>query len=114
MTFNFDLTISLGLIVTLVGAIIGWVRMQIRRIETRIDVAGERLDRHEGRLSLAEQNLQSLPAKNDLHKIELAIERMGGDMREMRASMSGQQQIMSRLETVVTRQEDHLMTRGGK
>jgi hypothetical protein len=41
--------------------------------------------------------------------VELALERIGGDMREMRASMSGQQQIMVRLESVVTRQEDHLM-----
>lgn len=114
MNFTFDLTISLGLIVTLVGAIIGWVRMLHKRLEARIDVAGERLDRHEGRILLAEQTLQMLPAKSDLHRVEIALERIGGDMREIRASMTGNQQIMSRLEAVVTRQDDYLMNRAGK
>lgn len=111
MNFTFDTTISLGLVVTLVGAIIGWVRMQMKRIETRIDVGNERLDRHEARVSLAEQTLQALPKKDELHQVNMTLERVAGDMREMRALMSGQQQIMVRLETVVSRQEDHLMSR---
>lgn len=111
MNFTFDTTISLGLIVTLVGAIIGWVRMQMKRIDTRIDICNERLDRHEARISLNEQALQVLPKKDELHQVNVILERVAGDMREMRALMSGQQQIMARLETVVSRQEDHLMSR---
>ena len=114
MNFTFDTTISLGLIVTLVGALIGWVRLQLKRIDTRIDVGNERLDRHDARMSSAEHTLQSLPAKNDIHRVELSISQLLGDVREMRAAMSGDRQIMSRLETVVTRQEEHLLNRSGK
>lgn len=111
MNFVFDTTISLGLIFTVVAAAVGWVRLQNKRIDTRIDVNGQRLDRQEARLAAAEQTLQSLPGKTDLHALQLLLERMSGDMREMRASMSGQQQSMTRLENVVGRQEDHLLNR---
>ena len=97
MNFQFDLTISLGLIFAVVSAIIGWVRLQLKRIDTRIDVANDRLDRHEARLSMAEQTLQTLPKKDELHQVNMTLERMAGDMREVRALMGGQQQIMSRL-----------------
>jgi hypothetical protein len=72
-----------------------------------------RLDRHETmlgeqdkRLGRVEQTMRGMPAKDDLHGLQLSMERMAGDLREMRA-------IMGRMESVVGRHEDHLLD-GGK
>ncbi|WP_411836718.1 DUF2730 family protein [Paracoccus sp. ME4] len=113
MNFTFDLTITLGLIATLALAILGAWRMRNKTVDARIDGCGERLDRQEQRIHSVEQALQSLPRKEDLHSLSLSLSDMRGEMREIRASVQGQSQIMSRLEAVVSRQEDHLM-RGGK
>lgn len=112
MTFNFDTTITLSLIATIFLAVIGWVRMHNSSVAKRIDGCGERLDRHEQRIHSAEQALQAMPNKDDLHGVKLALSEMGGDMREMRALVQGQAQIMTRVEAVVSRQEDHLMRKG--
>ncbi|MFI0477419.1 DUF2730 family protein [Paracoccus jiaweipingae] len=114
MTFNFDLTVTLGLVLTLVTALVGWFRMRHAAIDKRIDTTVERLDRHENRLAGAEQTLQQLPGKDDMHALSLALSEIRGDMREMRAAFDGQRQIMSRIESVVSRQEDHLMKGPGR
>ena len=111
---NFDLTITAGVLVSAFGSLITWMRLRNEAQNKRLEGQSARLDRHDARLSAVEQTLQTLPASQDLHRVELALERIGGDMREMRASMSGQQQIMVRLESVVTRQEDHLMKGSGR
>lgn len=109
MRFTIDGTITLSLIVTILIAFVGWVRMHNSAVSKRIDVCGERLDRHETRILSAEQALQSLPSKEDLHGLSLSMSEIRGDMKEVRAAMQGQAQILTRVETVVSRQEDHLM-----
>ncbi len=109
MSFNFDLTVTLSLLFTIFFALIGWVRMRNAAVDKRIDACGERLDRHEGRLQSAEQTLQMLPGKDDFHTLSLTLAEMRGDMREIRAVMDGNQKVMVRLESIVTRHEDHLL-----
>ena len=109
MNFMFDLTITLSLVVTVFLAFASWVRVRNNAVNERIDDHGERLDRHEQRILSAEQTLKGMPGKDDIHALSLSITEMRGDMREMRTAMQGQGQIMTRLETVVSRQEDHLM-----
>lgn len=68
----------------------------------RIESHAGRLSDHDQRLTGMEQRLAAVPAQGDLHQVQLALERMHGDLREMRA-------IMGRMETIVTRHEDHLL-----
>lgn len=109
MNFTFDLTITLGLIVTLLASLVAWFRTRHGAMDRRLDGVDERMGRHEQRIHSVEQVIQSMPGKDDLHGLSMAISDMRGDMREMRAAMQGQGQIMTRLEAVVSRQEDHLM-----
>ncbi len=102
MTFGFDLTVTIGVIVTVALAVIAWFRARHAAIDAR-------LDRHDQRIVAAEQTLKSLPGKDDIHSLSLAMARVEGDIRTMAASVEGQRQIMNRLETVVSRQEDHLL-----
>lgn len=111
---NFDLTITAGVLVSVFGLLITWVRLRNEATSKRIEGQSARLDRHESRISTMEQTLQAQPGQKDFHDLAISLAEMRGDMREMRASVQGQAQIMLRLENVVTRQEDHLLKGGGR
>ncbi len=113
MNFTFDLTVTIGLIASLVMGLVGWFRMRHTAIDRRIDSAGARIDRHEQRILTMEQIMAGLPGKDDMHSLQLALSDLRGEMREMRASASGQNAILSRLDNVVARQEDHLLRNSG-
>lgn len=113
MNIAFDLTVTVGVIVTVVLAVVGWFQQRNKQLAERIDGCHGRIDRHEARITSSEAALRELPGKEDLHGLSLSLAEMRGDMRELRASMDGQRQILARVETVVSRQEDHLM-RGSK
>ncbi|MCB1395926.1 MAG: DUF2730 family protein [Rhodobacteraceae bacterium] len=72
----------------------------------RLDGHEARLNEHDSRLATTEQALRAMPAKDDLHGLQLALTEVRGDLREMRA-------IMGRMETIISRHEDHLLE-GGK
>lgn len=109
MTFNFDLTVTIGVIVTIALAVIGWFRMRHAAIDKSIKDCGARLDRHDVRIMAAEQTLKGMPGKDEMHALGLAISDLKGSIQTMGASVEGQRQILMRVENTVSRQEDHLM-----
>lgn len=80
-----------------------------RRNGTRLDAHGARLDAHELRLGAIDQTLRAIPAKEELHELELAMTRLQGEMKTMSEAMRGQAEIMKRVEALVGRHEDHLL-----
>ncbi|WP_417794641.1 DUF2730 family protein [Terasakiella pusilla] len=121
----FDPTVTLGnllaalaLLVSLCTTVFAWfasrrsnVEARFERVDERFKEGSDRMDRQEGRIARVEQSVQSLPSKDDLHQIELTLANVAGTMQRMEAVMEGNQKIMSRLETVVTRHEDHLLNK---
>ena len=75
----------------------------------RIDDHAAKLDDHKSRIGSLEQSHQFAPTKGDIQKIVLAMEGVKGDVKVMRAEMSGNIAIMVRLEAIVSRHEDHLL-----
>lgn len=80
-----------------------------KRNAERLESHAKRLGDHDQRLATLEQTQRSMPTKDDMHALHLGMSEMRGDLREMRAAMDGSRQIMGRLETIVTRHEDHLL-----
>lgn len=79
-----------------------------------------KLDEHEVRLTAHDQRLgaieivqRAMPTKDNMHELEIAMERLKGEMKTMSQVMVGNQQIMERLESIVGRHEAHLLD-GGK
>jgi len=70
---------------------------------------GARLDGHELRLQSVEQAQRSTPAREDLHKLQLAMADLQGEIKVMSTKLAGSSQIMERLEDVVSRHEQHLL-----
>ncbi len=81
--------------------------------ETRLSELERRAERQAGQITALQQTLTAMPGHTDLHQVQLMLAQMGGDLREMRAVMEGNAKVMKRLETVVTRHEDHMLE-GGK
>lgn len=80
-----------------------------RRNGSRLDAHATRLDAHELRLGAIDQTLRAIPAKEELHELELAMTRLQGEMKTMSEAMRGQAEIMKRVEALVGRHEDHLL-----
>jgi hypothetical protein len=75
----------------------------------KIDEHSVRLDNHGLRLSSVEQTIKDSPTKENMQHIALAMEAMRGDIKVMRAELVGGMAIMDRLETIVSRHENHLL-----
>lgn len=75
---------------------------QHETVMARLVAQGERI----GNL---EQALRAIPAKEELHELEIAMTRLQGEMATMSEAMRGQSEIMKRLEALVGRHEDHLL-----
>ena len=72
----------------------------------------QRLDRHEGRIVGLEQAVSGLASREDMHRLQVAIEQQAGSMRELRAVIERDALAATRLSSAITRIEDHLL--GGK
>lgn len=117
MDIAFDMTLSLGtLLATGVScgtAVFAWYRTRSKDLENRLKDGAGRMDRHEARIARLEQTVQSLPASQDMHQLQLRLVEIAGDLKALAAVMEGNTKVMTRLEQIVSRHEDHLLE-GGK
>lgn len=60
------------------------------------------------RVQVLEGEIKSMPGVSDLHKLEMVLSEMRGDLKAMGATMRGMSESLSRTEDIVTRHEDHL------
>ncbi|MDO9525058.1 MAG: DUF2730 family protein [Gemmobacter sp.] len=114
MTFAFDTTITLGVIVTVVLAVIAWIRTRWGGLDTRLSDQSARLDRHDSRISATEQTVQTLPGKDDIHDLRLALSDLKGDMKEVRAGQAAAAEAFRGQAIVVARVEQYLLEKSGK
>lgn len=78
-------------------------------VDERFKEGSDRMDRHDARIARLEQTVSTMPGTADMHGIQLNMERMTGAMQRLEAVMEGNAKIMARLETIVTRHEEHLL-----
>ena len=68
-----------------------------------------RLDRHADRITALERAVSGLASHDDIHGLQIAVEKQTGTMREIRAFMDRDTETVARLDAKVTRIEDHLL-----
>lgn len=116
MEIPFDATVSFSVILSVVA--LGTTFFRTRRkagddrfalIDVRLQDGSKRMDRHDGRIASVEQAVKNLPDKDDVHRLQLGLTEMIGEMKAMGATMDGNAKIMGRLEIIVTRHDDHLL-----
>ncbi|MBO4168888.1 DUF2730 family protein [Cereibacter azotoformans] len=112
MTSSSDLGPLLALVLTalsILNILYTWWRTRDQNVESRFKAGSERMDRLDSRLASVEQTLRAQPTKEDMHALHLAMRDMQGEFKAMSATMEGNNKIMSRLEAIVARHEDHLL-----
>ena len=82
-------------------------------LESKVSEQDKRLERHAQQLVGLSQTVNTMPGKDQMHQLELALAGIRGDLQGIGARMEGNASIMKRLEDVVTRHEEHLLD-GGK
>lgn len=74
----------------------------------RLDTLGSQIVDLNTRVNRLEQAQASMPTKDDMHSVSMALEGMKGEMKAMSVEMRGNLAIMERLEAIVSRHENHL------
>lgn len=75
----------------------------------KIDNLADKLASLDHRLGSIEQSQKVLPSKDDMHELELAMERLKGEMKTLSQVLHGQSALMERMEAIVGRHEEHLL-----
>ncbi|MCW1934106.1 DUF2730 domain-containing protein [Pararhodobacter zhoushanensis] len=75
-----------------------------RQNKTRLDEHEARLSRHDTRLGGVEQTLRTLPSTGDLHKIELSLSRMEGELGIMGQRLQPVAAIAERMQELLLQQ----------
>ena len=112
MQFAFDPTITVSLVMSVAVMVFTWFRTRRQDVDERFKAGSDRMRAMEAQLAALQQTVDAMPGKDDLHRIELHMERMTGEMKAMSASQRGTNDILRRLESIVSRHEDHLLENG--
>ena len=82
----------------------GLLNSGARQNKLKLDELDARIGRHETRLGGVEQSLRSLPSAGDLHKIELALSRMEGELGIMGQRLQPVAAIAERMQEMLIQQ----------
>ncbi len=69
----------------------------------------DRTAANESRLTYIEQSIKATPDVKSFHDLAISIERLRGEVQTNNERLSGYGNAMSRLDRIVTRQENHLL-----
>lgn len=109
MNFEINPTITMNLIFSIAVMLFAWFRTRNHNVDDQLKASSDRMDRHSGRIATLEQTITVMPDKDDMHRLQLEMVKMTGSLGQMQAVMEGNAKIMERLETIVSRHEDHLL-----
>jgi len=104
LPFEAIVAVAAGLL-TLIG-----LGTALYRIFTgKAEANAARIDLLEKRVDKLEASTAAAPGSADIHALHIALTAMSGDLKEMRATMRGSADILTRLENIVSRHEEHLL-----
>jgi len=78
-------------------------------VSTKVGANSEDIANLRGRTVKVEQTLENLPSKQEMHNLELGISQMSGDLKALTETIKGHREILNRIDTTVTRHDDHLL-----
>ena len=117
--FSFDATVSLSLIFAVASAFFSWWRTReaasakvIKGVEDKGEDAKAKAIWLEMRMTEIERIVAGMPGSKELNGLTIALTEVRGELRTMSAIINGQEEIMKRIESSVSRHEDHLRTHG--
>ncbi|WP_370269220.1 DUF2730 family protein [Nioella sp.] len=95
---------ALSLLLNFGLSVYGLIASGSRANKVRLDEHEARLARHDSRISGVEQTLRTLPSTGDLHKIELSLSRMEGELGIMGQRLQPVAAIAERMQELLLQQ----------
>lgn len=80
----------------------------------RLDGMAVTLAALETRIAASEMSQRTLPSRDDIHELELSMERLKGEMKTLGQAMATHSDNANRVEAILTRHEEHLLQAGRK
>ncbi|MDK3072749.1 DUF2730 family protein [Sedimentitalea sp. JM2-8] len=108
MNLTFDWTVTMPLLFSVAALFIAWFRTRRQDVDERFRAGTKRMDQHDLDIQRLQHAVDAMPAKDEVHRLEMLLVEMGGDMKAMRVNMKSVADSQSRLENIVGRHEDHL------
>lgn len=99
-----SLASSIGALVALATTIWNILASGARQNKARIDAQETKLNAIEGRVAALEQSVRGMPSTGDLHKIELALSRMEGELGIMGQRLQPVAAIAERMQELLLQQ----------
>lgn len=117
MLIDVDLLMKMVALAISAGAFaMSLIAIRRKAVDREIAQTAEALTKQDARIAVVErqvgsiqQTVDHLPGKSEIHQLEITLTRISGQMDTMSEAMSGQREIMARLEAIVSRHEDHLL-----
>lgn len=115
MEIDFDTFLKLASFLLSISAVVySFFVNRKKDTDERFAAGTKRMTKIEQRVADVEHDISTMPAKDDMHRLEIAMTEMAGEMKAVGAHISSQRDVMRRIESVVTRHEDHLLDGGKK
>ena len=99
--------------VSLIALAVAFVATRRKAINDRLEAGSKRMDGYDLAIQSMQAQINNMPGKDDIHRLELMVARMSGDLREMRAGVEANHELLNRFTRIVERQEEHLLNNGG-
>ncbi|MBP0483958.1 DUF2730 family protein [Sagittula salina] len=106
-----DIAAVAAFLLSLATGIYAFFATRSKDVDGRIDAVDDRCSRHERRIDRLETTVDNLPAKKDLHEIQLGVASLRGDLERIDATLIANRDGVQRLMTVTERLETYLLNR---
>jgi phage-related tail protein len=103
---------GLMVLISFVSTIRTWMSSEARKNAKDVAELRETYQGLNARVTAAEDAIKAMPGRDDMHRLEIMMTDMSGDMKAVRATMRGMSDSMTAISTAVSRHEDHLLNKG--
>ncbi|SDY55103.1 DUF2730 family protein [Citreimonas salinaria] len=112
MTLDFDLTLkAASFFISIAAMVFAVIRTRRTAVDDRFKIGSDRMDRHENRIARLEQTVDSLPGREELHKVQLGLTEVKGQLSSIERAMSANRDSMNALSETSRRIEDYLLNK---
>lgn len=113
MAWDIETWLKVASFIISIGAMVyAWFSSRRNNVDKHMADTDEKVRTLQGQVRELKSTVAGLPAKEDLHGIQLQLAHQSGAMNEIKAILDGNAKIMGRLEDIVRRHEDHLLNGG--
>ncbi|WP_282094330.1 DUF2730 family protein [Epibacterium ulvae] len=109
MSLDADLIYKLAsLALSLIAMVYAWFATRRKDLDKRLHDGSKRMDQHDLDIQSLKQSLESLPARQEFHELQILMTELGGDMKAILEQLKSVGDSQRRMEKTVGAHETYL------